>query len=149
MGIELLKEQVNGLNIALNEAKLLGTEDDWLFPDVELSPVEMDDLGALVRSFEDQPVFSFESITIPYMADFVDSITSPSSFYWNSSLGNGADTFTLTRTDDRILELCAWFDYLEIRDDRGVEIEIEEFIAGSRRYWEGMEGEGDLENWFE
>jgi hypothetical protein len=38
----------------------------------------------------------------------------------------------------RHLDLCVWFDELEVRRPDGTVVPPEEFAAGGRRWWDGM-----------
>lgn len=44
---------------------------------------------------------------------------------------------------NRVLELCVWFDELEIRDPAGGVIPIAAFIAGGKRWWDAFNAGDD------
>ncbi len=58
---------------------------------------------------------------------------------WRSGSDGLSHSICLALGDvDRVLEFCVWFDTFEIRHPDGTVLTIPEFIAGGRRFWDGL-----------
>jgi hypothetical protein len=64
---------------------------------------------------------------------------------FESQLGSGEDgksqTISLFQegaVEDRHLDLCVWFDNIKICTAQGQEIQLDDFIAGGKRWWDGL-----------
>jgi hypothetical protein len=180
--MSLTDEQRNGLNVALNEADLLGFEVDpgrrlaaatfrvltlpesgpvpddrrlqflfgpvgrvvaslrngrWDDPGAPVVPFAVGDLFSIVQSFGGLPVYGWEFIDVEARepAQWSDRL----SLDWASGDDGRAHSITVFQEPgDRILDLCAWFDELEIRDPEGRRVPIDACIASGKRWWDAF-----------
>lgn len=178
----LTREQRDGLDVALDEADLLGVEVDaqrriaaitfrvltlpeqgpapqdrrvqvLLAPvgrvaaslragafhdrDAAVLPLTLDGLLATVQSFGGVPVYGrqFLDVHTDELSRWGDRL----SLDWSS--GDDGRTHSLTLFQEhaeRHLDLCLWFDTLEIRDARGQPVPLEAFVAGGKRWWQAF-----------
>ena len=178
----LTKDEIDGLNIALNEAEFLGFEveeerrvaagtfsvlslpkigpmpDDrrvsivfkpvgrvvaslrnshWSDPTAEAVPLEISSLLEVVTSFDDHSIYGWDFVDadIRDESDWMNRL----SFDWSSGDDGTAHSITLFQDQhDRILDLCVWFDRIELLDPSQKRIEINEFIEDGKRWWEAF-----------
>jgi hypothetical protein len=105
--------------------------------DGHVKRLRIDDLSDAVRSFGGQPIYGWEFFNPP----------SANLAVWENRLSldwRGGDT-GLTHTlhlfqesNDRKLDLCLWFDDVEIRDEHGGEMAIEAVIASGKQWWDSV-----------
>ncbi len=175
--MELSPEQREGLNVALNEATLLGLEVDpsrrlagatfsvlalqetgvvpsdsrvqMLFVNVgrvavslfdESSPapvpVPIDRLLETVQSFNGGDVYGWEFVDVkdnPFQAS-----GSGKSLDLEFTDGSMAHSINLFQGVKRKLDLCVWFEDLKVRTPDGIEIDMRDFIAAGRRWWDAF-----------
>lgn len=107
----------------------------WNDRDAAVVPQRLDDLPATVRSFGGQPIYGFEFFDVHEreLATWGDRL----SLDWRSGSGAGAHSLALFQEGglDRHLDLCLWFDDLEILDGRGMRVRVEDFVAEGSAWW--------------
>jgi hypothetical protein len=166
-----------GLNIALNEAILLGLEVDAsrrlgggtlevlslpesgepptdrrvqvLFVNVgrvaailidpdqpSAVPIQTEQLLETVQSFGGGAIYGWEFV------DITDNPLLPpgagKSLDVEFAGGSKAHSINLFQEGRRKLDVCIWFEGLAIRTPDGNEVDVEEFIAGGRRWWDAF-----------
>jgi hypothetical protein len=179
-GVEFTEEQRNGLNLALDEAQLLGFELDpsrqfagatfkiLTLPEhgpcpedrrvqVLLGPVGRVAAVFWRRASRSDP-WELRSFDVDDLLKAVQSVgpasLSGSSFFdvadphpdqrwpsldWSQPTGGQRHSLTVyPQGEVRALELRIWFDRLELRLPPGKVIALDEFIAGNRRWWDGL-----------
>jgi len=170
-------EQLSGLNVALNEARLLaldfdlvrrtavielavltlpehgpppqGTQIDLrVFPvgRVAASLVERDgrikrfgieDLTDVVRSLGGQPIYGWEFFNPP-AANLADWSNRPSLDFRAGATGLTHTLHLFQESGQGKLDLCLWFDEIELRDAAAHELSIDAVTAGGKRWWDGV-----------
>jgi hypothetical protein len=167
-------EQLGGLNVALNEAKLLNLELDvlrrlatvelnvltlpeegpapqdalmglWLSPvgrvaatlasgAGQIERTRIEDLSEVVRAFGGLPIYGWEFFDSEASLGF-EGLSLDCSF-----ADGGLDhTLHLFQESGRgKLDVQLWFDGLQIRDAVGHDVSIDTFIAGGKRWWDGV-----------
>lgn len=173
-------EQLAGLNVALNEARLLSLDLDlvrrvasielsvltlpelgpplndpriqlWLFPvgrvgasmvnsDGEVRPLAIGQLSDIVRSFGGAPIYGWEFFDPPEtnLASWSDRL-SLNVRLDQTSMNHRLHLFQ--EDGQRTLDVCVWFDGLELRDPRDPTrgtLSLDRFIAGGKRWWDGL-----------
>lgn len=109
----------------------------WNDPDAEVVPFSLDQLLEVVQSFNGQDIYGWEFFNVheANLQKWGDRL----SLDWKS--GEDGRTNSLVVFQDpgnRILDLCLWFDRIQIRSPQGREIPIQEFMEGGQRWWEAM-----------
>ena len=180
MGIT--EEQRHGLDVALNEAELLGFEvlpdrrvaaatfrvltlpesgpapDDrrvqlffhpvgrvaaslrngqWNDPNAAIVPFSIDDLLATVQSFGGLAIYGwkFIDVHVKELEKWGDRL----SLDWTSGDDGVAHSISVFQDPgDRILDLCVWFDHLDIRDPQQNAITLDDFITCGMRWWDAF-----------
>lgn len=112
--MDLSEAQRHDLDVALNEATLLGAEDDVERLAASLRNGRWDDVGASVEEFE-----------VDQLLDVV-----------RSGLSHALDLFQ--EGYDRHLDLRIWFDELRMFTPEHEEIAFDDFAAGGVRWWDGL-----------
>lgn len=178
----LSKDEISGLNIALNEAELLGLEveegrklatgtfsvlslpkhgpmsDDrrvsivfkpvgrvvaslrnahWSDPNEEAVPFEIASLLEVVTSFDNHSIYGWDFVDadIEDQSDWMNRL----SLDWSS--GDDGRTHSITLFQDqhnRILDLCVWFDRIELFDSSQKRIRLQDFVDDGKRWWEAL-----------
>jgi hypothetical protein len=180
--MSLTDEQRSGLNVALNEADLLGFEVDperriaaatfcvLTLPEVGLAPEDrrvqflfhpvgrvaaslrdgrwddskapvvplaLSDLLSVVQSFGGLPIYGWEFIDVH--ARELDKWGDRLSLDWTSGHNGRSHSITVFQEPgNRILDLCVWFDELEIRDSERRLVSVDAFIASGKRWWDAF-----------
>lgn len=102
-------------------------------------PFRIDDLLQVVTSFGGQPIYGWEFIDIHSADDaFCKGETS---LDWASGIGIDGLSHSISvfqESPTRTLDLCIWFDRLEIFTPSGQKLSLEEFIAGGKRWWDAF-----------
>jgi hypothetical protein len=180
--MSLTEEHRSGLNVALNEADLLGFEVDperriaaatfrvltlpevgpspddrrvqflfrrvgrvaaslrngrWDDPDAPVLPFALPDLLSVVQSFGGLSLYGWEFIDVhaKELAKWGDRL----SLDWTSGDDGRSHSITVFQEPgNRILDLCVWFDELELRDPERRIISIDDFIAAGKRWWDAF-----------
>jgi hypothetical protein len=181
--MELTEEQVDGLNIALEEAVLLGLEVDpkrriaaatfavltlpetgpapedrrvqflfapvgriaaslrkgrWDDPKAEVSQFKLEELLAVVQSFDGLPIYGWEFFDVVGANGF-DGWADRCSI--DLQLGEDGHTHTIDLFQagpTRHLDITLWFDEFILRNPAGDEIVLADFIADGKRWWDGL-----------
>jgi hypothetical protein len=102
-----------------------------------VSSLRIDQLAGLVASFGGRPVYGWEFFDPP--ASNIDEWSGRLSLDFRTGLpGMSHNLHLFQDADDRSLDLCLWFDELEVQGSRT----IEDLIAGGKRWWDAV-GAGD------
>ena len=178
--MKLETEQKSGLNVALNEATLLGAEvnmerrvaavtfnvltlplegpspDDsrvqflfypvgrvaaslrlghWDDPGAEVVPFEIGQLLEIVESFK-LPIYGWKFFDLE--DDFDTWKGRLSADYCLGDDGMSCSITLHQERPDRHLDLRIWFDTLKLRNAAGNMLEMDDFIAGGKRWWDGL-----------
>ncbi len=97
-------------------------------------PLTLPDLPVAVRSFGGQPIYGWDFFDVheTELARWGDRL----SLDWRGGTGGGEHPLTLFQEGhDRHLDLCLWFDDLEVLDARGLRVPLSDFVAGGRQWW--------------
>ena len=172
---------VEGFNIALNEARLLNVEFDpiirraiislnvlslpvdkfpsenslvqidlhsvnhfigiykigrWDDPKAEIKKFDNENLSEIVQSFGGLPIYGSDFLQLKQdekNKDFGDI-----SFEYCFNEENNYKLWLFQASDDRYLEFHIWFNQMAIRNSEVGILLIEQFIAGGKRFWEGI-----------
>ncbi len=106
----------------------------WNDRSAPVVPQRLQDLPATVRSFGGQPIYGFEFVDVHEreLAQWGDRL----SLDWRGGGRDGEHSLFLFQEGvSRHLDLCLWFDDLEILDGRGMRVRVEDFLAGGRDWW--------------
>lgn len=109
----------------------------WDDPDAEVVPFGVEELLSTVQSFGGLPIYGWEYIDLheKRLEQWGDRL----SLDWRSGNDGVSHSIALFQdSGDRILDLCIWFDELQIRDPAGNGIPVESFIAGGERWWDAF-----------
>jgi hypothetical protein len=180
--MSLTEEQRSGLNVALNEADLLGFEVDpgrriaaatfrvltlpeigpapddrrvqflfrpvgrvaaslrdgrWDDPEAPVVPFALGELLSIVQSFGGLPVYGWEFIDVH--AKELEKWGDRLSIDWTSGDDGRSHSITVFQEPgNRILDLCVWFDELEIRDPQRGVVPVDAFVAAGKRWWDAF-----------
>ena len=170
-------EQLAGLNVALNEARLFALDLDlvlkvavvelgvWTLPeqgpppqeawielrvfplgrliasfvssDSRIKRLSIEELPDVVRSFGGQPIYGWEFFDPPSS----NLVTWSERLSLDFRAGQTGLTHTLHLFQDsgrEKLDVCLWFDEVEVRDTSGRETPIDAVIANGKRWWDGV-----------
>jgi hypothetical protein len=170
-------DDTEGLNIALNEATLLGLEVDpsrrlaggtfvvLSLPESGELPTDSRvqvlfvNVGRVAATLTDPDQPGAVPIPIEQLLDAVQSFGGRAIYGWEffdirdnplqpcgaaKSLdiefegGSKAHSINLFQDDGRRLDVCIWFEGLALLTPDGNEVDLEEFIAGGRRWWDAF-----------
>lgn len=109
----------------------------WDDPDAEVVPFAISELLATVQSFGELSIYGWEYIDVhaKQLAKWGDRL----SLDWASGDDGLSHSITVFQDPgDRILDLCVWFDSMELSDSRGESIPLDAFIAGGKRWWQAF-----------
>ena len=112
----------------------------WNDEAAEVVPFVLSELLSVVQSFGGQPIYGWKFFDIhdKELAQWGNRL----SLDWRSGpdgLSRSIAVFQESGAEPaRHLDLCVWFDELEVRRPDGVVVPPEEFAAGGRRWWDGM-----------
>jgi hypothetical protein len=119
----------------------------WDDPNAPIVLFVMDDLLSIVQSFGGLSIYGWEFIDVheKELKKWGDRL----SLDWTSKNNKHSHSITVFQdTGDRILDLCVWFEDVEIRRADGSVIPIDEFIAGGKRWWDGFYSGDERTNGF-
>lgn len=112
----------------------------WNDETAEVVPFALPDLLGVVQSFKGRPIYGWEFFDIGDKE--LERWGNRLSFDWRSGSDGLSHSIAVFQSSGagpaRHLDLCVWFDTLEVRRPDGTEILIEEFVAGGRRWWDAM-----------
>ena len=113
-------------------------EGRWDDPGAAVTPFALTQLPTVLKSFGGLPVYGWE---------FFDTAGKELALWgarlsldWQSE-GRGGNTHSLALFQDghtRHLDLCFYFDELEIENDAGQHVPLDVFVAGGQRWWEAF-----------
>ena len=111
----------------------------------EVVPFVLGDLLGVVQSFEGQPIYGWE-----FFDTHDKELTrwgNRLSLDWRAGPGGLSRSIAVFQASGvgpaRHLDLCVWFDELEVRRPDGTAIPLEDFAAGGRRWWTGLHAGDD------
>lgn len=91
----------------------------------------------VVQSFNGLPIYGWEFFDVheQHFAKWSDRL----SLDFRCATGGSKHSISLFQDGgDRILDICLWFEDLSIHSPLGVNIRLEDFIAGGRRWWDAF-----------
>jgi hypothetical protein len=107
----------------------------WDDTNAAAEPFTLADLLGVVQSFGGLPVYGWEFFDVHERS--MKEWGTRLSLDWSSELGRSTHSLTLFQEPgDRILDLCIWFDELEVRDPAGNTISVSEFARSGRSWWD-------------
>ena len=112
----------------------LGT---WNDPDADVASFAVDDLTAVVERFGGQPIYGWEFFD-PAESD-LESWSDRLSLDWGDRRSGMTNRLFLFQEGvNEHLDLCLWFDDLEIFDAAGQPLPVTVFCDGGQRWWTAM-----------
>jgi hypothetical protein len=112
----------------------------WNDEQAEVVQFLLSELLDVVRSFGGQPIYGWEFFDThdKELSRWGDRL----SLDWRSGSDGLSRSIAVFQASgagpDRHLDLCVWFDDLEVRRPDGTVVPLEEFAAGGRRWWDAM-----------
>jgi hypothetical protein len=112
----------------------------WDDAAAEVVPFDVTDLLPVVEGFGGQPIYGWEFFDVhdKELARWGRRL----SLDWRSGPGGLSRSITLFQASaghaEQHLDLCVWFDDLEVRRPHGSVLSLDEFAAGGERWWDGM-----------
>jgi hypothetical protein len=94
-------------------------------------------LLTVVQSFKGLPIYGWEFIDThkKELEEWGDRL----SLDWTSGSDGVSHSITVFQDpEDRILDLCVWFDDLVIRNPAGSTIPLDTFVAAGKRWWDAL-----------
>ena len=132
--VQVLFEPVGRVEAALREGA-------WDDPSAPVVPFGIEELLKTVQSFDGLPIYGWKFIDVQneYDRDWTKHL----SLDWSSGTDGLSHSITVFQdAGNRILDVRLWFDDLRVFEPGGVEIPLDSFIAGGRRWWDAL-FEGD------
>jgi hypothetical protein len=112
----------------------------WNDEAAEVVPFSLDELLGVVESFRGYPIYGWEFFDIHDRE--LARWGNRRSLDWRSGRDGLSRSICVFQCSNggpaRHLDLCVWFDALEVRRPDGSAIALEEFAAGGRRWWNAM-----------
>ena len=110
----------------------------WDDATAEIQPFRIEELLATVQSFGGLPIYGWQFFD--RHDEEMKMWGNRLSLDWRSSRDEGRrhSISLFQEGDNRHLDLCLWFDRLEIRTPDGSQVNFEEFCAGGKRWWDAM-----------
>lgn len=100
-------------------------------------PFELEKLLEVVREFGGLPIYGWEFLDVHDKT--FNSWRDRLSLYWEAGEAGTSHSISLFQEGpESTLDLCLWFDELEIRDSAGVQKSVTEFCAGGQRWWDAL-----------
>jgi len=109
----------------------------WDDPSAPVVPFFLEDLLSIVQSFGGLSIYGWEFIDVheKELAKWGDRL----SLDWNPGSPNCPHSITVFQEDGkRNLDICIWFEGLEIRNSNGSAVSIDDFVAAGKRWWDGF-----------
>lgn len=129
--VQVLLHNVGRLAVSLRGGR-------WDDPAAPVLPVALSHLLETVQSFGGLPIYGWEFFDIGdrALARWGDRL----SLDWRApAQQTRAHSLVLFQDGaDRHLDLCVWFDTLEVRRPNGTVISLEEFAAAGKRWWDAF-----------
>jgi hypothetical protein len=110
----------------------------WDNVDAEVVPFSVDQLLEIVSSFGGLPIYGWEFFDVDEAQ--LAYWGSRFSLDWRSGEDGVSHSIRVFQEDgfNRYLDLLVWFDSFEIRRADGIVVPIEDFVAGGKRWWDGL-----------
>jgi hypothetical protein len=112
----------------------------WDDEGAEVVLFALSELLTVVQSFGGQPIYGWEFFDIHEKE--LPRWGNRLSLDWQSGSDGLSRSITVFQSSGagpaRHLDLCVWFDDLEVRRPDGAIVPLEEFAAGGRLWWDGM-----------
>jgi hypothetical protein len=112
----------------------------WNDGAAEVVPFALGELHGIVHSFGGQPIYGWQFFDVHEQELAKWGIRL--SLDWRSCPGGLSRSIAVfqssVRGPARHLDLCVWFDALEVRGPNGTLIQLEEFASGGRRWWDAL-----------
>lgn len=121
-----------------------GRWDDLSAPAI---PFALEDLLSVVQSFGGLSIYGWEFIDVheKKLARWGDRL----SLDWASGGLISPHSITVFQEDEkRNLDICIWYESLEIRNSKGTVVSIDDFVAAGKRWWKGFYEGDDRTNSF-
>ena len=112
----------------------------WDDAAAEVVPFEVTDLLPVVQRFGGRPIYGWEFFDVhdKELSRWGQRL----SLDWRSGSDGVSRSVTVfqesARHADQHLDVCIWFDELEVRRPDGSVLSLEEFAAGGKRWWDAM-----------
>jgi hypothetical protein len=112
----------------------------WDNPSAPVVPFSLGELLGVVQSFNGQPIYGWEFFDRheKELAKWGDRL----SLDWRAGDDGQSRSISVFQESgggpERHLDLCVWFDELEVRTPSGDPIPLEDLAAGGRRWWGGL-----------
>jgi hypothetical protein len=109
----------------------------WNDPRSQVVPFAIEDLLKTVQSFAGLPIYGWKFFDVldKDPSNWLDRL----SLDWTSGTDGQAHTLQLFQEGQgRHLDLCIWFDRLQILSPAGDELDVNDVIAGGRRWWDAL-----------
>ena len=109
----------------------------WNDTTAEVVKLSVEELLSAVQSFGGSPIYGWEFFDVhdknfPRWSDRL-------SLDWRNGGDGLAHSITLFQEGkDRHIDICLWFDSFVMRDARGRELSLDDFIAGGKRWWDAL-----------
>ena len=112
----------------------------WDDPSAEVIPFQLSELLGIVQSFRGQPIYGWEFFDVH--DDELLRWRGRVSLDWRSGSDGIARSMSVTQESQigpkQFLSLIVWFDKLTVRTPDGAAVDVDEFAAGGRRWWDGL-----------
>lgn len=109
----------------------------WNDPNAEVVPFAIEDLLKTVQSFGGLPIYGWEFFDVldKDRSNWLERL----SLDWTGGTNGLTHTLQLFQEGPgRHLDLCIWFDTLQILSPAGHGLDVNEVIAGGRRWWDAL-----------
>lgn len=106
----------------------------WCDPGAAVEPLTLASLPDAVRSFGGQPIYGWQ-----FFDREPPTWTDRLSCDWRAAVGSAAHSLELFQEGvDRHLDLCVWFDSLDVLDSRGLRVPLARFMADGVAWWRAL-----------
>lgn len=128
--VQLLLHGVTRLAVSLRGG-------NWNDPAAPVEPLRLSDLPAAVASFGGQPIYGWDFFAAPDV-DQEAWLARPSLDWRAAASAVGHPLRLFQEGVGRHLDLCVWFDSLDVLDGRGLRVPVAKFIADGLAWWRGF-----------
>jgi hypothetical protein len=128
--VQMLFRPVGRVVVSLRDGR-------WDDAGAAVLPVTIEDLLPIFQSFHCQPIYGWEFFDVhdKGLARWGNRV----SLDWRSGSDGVAHSITLFQEGAaRHLDLCVWFDELEVREPDGKAMSLEQFVANGKRWWDAF-----------
>jgi hypothetical protein len=107
----------------------------------EVQPLKIEQLLEAIGTFK-SPIYGWDFIDVEKKEFSI--LKNKLSLDWRSGIEGNKHTLSLFQeAPNRVLDLCFWFDSMDVFTAQGTRIELDDFIDGGQRWWDGLHS-GDL-----